>query len=90
MEIALGILLLIGVFTLGAVTSDGPDHDTHDTRTEIHGHAHHEPAVAASPLQKCQESGAATTYRDLTEPYVRPGVQNPTQTNDDESDGWDE
>ena len=87
MEIVLGILLLFGAFTLGAVTSDGPDHTT---QTETDGHAHHELAVAASPLQKCQVSGAAVTYRDLTEPYVRPGAHNPTQTNDDESDGWDE
>ena len=87
MEIVLGILLLFGAFTLGAVTSDGPDHAT---RTEIDGRAHHEPDVAASPLQICQASRVAVTYRDLTEPYVRPGVQNPTRTNDDESDGWDE
>ena len=87
MEIVLGILLLFGAFTLGAVTSDGPDHAT---QTETDGHAHQEPAVAAPSLQKCQARGAVVTYRDLTEPYVRPGSQNPTQTNDDESDGWDE
>jgi hypothetical protein len=90
MEIVLGILLLFGAFTLGAVTSDGSDHDTRATRTEIDGHAHHELAVAASPLQICQASGAAVTYRDLTETYVRAGVQNQTPSNDDESDGWDE
>ena len=90
MEIVLGILLLFGAFTLGAVTSDGPDHDTNATRTEINGHAQHEPAVAASPLQKCQASRAGVTYRDLTVSYVQPAVQQPTQTNDDESDSWDE
>ena len=87
MEIVLGILLLFGAFTLGAVTSDGPDHAT---RTEIDSHAQHEAAVATSPLQKCQASRAGVTYRDLTVSYVQPAVQQPTQTNDDESDGWDE
>ena len=88
MEIVLGILLLFGAFTLGAVTSGGDDSNTSTARAETDAYDDHE--QAASPLQQCQTSGSAVTYRDLTVPYARPGDENPTQTHDDESDGWDD
>ena len=88
MEIVLGILLLFGAFTLGAVTSGSDDDDTDTAQIETDAYGYHE--HAASPLQQCQTSGSAVTYRDLTVPYARPGDENPTQTHDDESDGWDD
>ena len=88
MEIVLGILLLFGAFTLGAVTSGGDDNNASTTHIETDAHGEHE--QAALPLQKCQASGSAVTYRDLTVPYARPADQNPPQTRDDESDGWDD
>ena len=88
MEIVLGILLLFGAFTLGAVTSGSDDNNTSTTKIEIDAYDNHE--LAAVPLKKCQASGSAVTYQDLTVPYARPGGQNLTQTHDDESDGWDD
>ena len=35
MEIILGILLLFGAFTLGTVSSDSTDRETHTTKTEF-------------------------------------------------------
>ena len=87
MEIVLGILLLFGAFTLGAVTS-GSDNNNSST-IQIETDARGDQQVTA-PLKKCQASGSAVTYRDLTVPYLRPGNQDPTQTHDDESDGWDD
>jgi hypothetical protein len=89
MEIVLGILLLFGAFTLGAVTSDSTDHETHTTRIESDEAGQHSQTVTASTLQKCQASGSGRHYRDLTVPIAQPVVQLPTQT-DDEDDNWDE
>ena len=88
MEIVLGILLLFGAFTLGAVTSGGDDSNTSTTQIETDASGDHE--QAAVPLRKCQASGSVVTYRDLTVPYARPGDRHTTQTHDDESDGWDD
>ena len=88
MEIVLGIFLLFGAFTLGAVTSDSTDHETHTTRIESEA-GQHSQIVTASTLQKCQASGSGRHYRDLTVPIAQPVVQLPTQT-DDEDDNWDE
>ena len=90
MEIILGILLLFGAFTLGAVSSDSTDRETHTTKMESDGTTQQAQAVAVGSLQKCQPSESAVTYRDLTVPYAQPGDQDPTQTHDDESDGWDD
>ena len=90
MEIVLGILLLFGAFTLGTVTSDTVDHDTLTARIETDSPGHHEQAVAASPLQNCQASGSAKTYRDLTVPYARPVEQKPVPASDCEVDCWDD
>ena len=89
MEIVLGILLLFGAFTLGAVTSDSTDHETRTTRIESDEVGQHSPAVTASALQKCQASRSGRHYRDLTVPIAQPVVQLPTQI-DDEDDNWDE
>jgi len=89
MEIVLGILLLFGAFTLGAVTSDSTDHETHTTRIESDEAGQHSQTVTAITLQKCQASGAGRHYRDLTVPIAQPVVQQPAQT-DDEDDNWDE
>ena len=88
MEIVLGILLLFGAFTLGAVTSDSTDHETRTTCIESDEAGQHSPAVTASTLQKCQASGSSRHYRDLTVPIAQPVVQLPTQTDDDEDDNW--
>ena len=88
MEIVLGILLLFGAFTLGAVTSGGDYSNTSTARAETDAYDDHE--QAAAPLKKCQASGSVVTYRDLTVPYARPGDQNSTQTHDDVSDSWDD
>lgn len=90
MEIVLGILLLFGAFTLGAVTSDSTDHEARTTRIESDEACQHSPAVIASALQKCQASGSSRHYRDLTVPIAQPVVQLPTQTDDDEDDNWHE
>ena len=90
MEIALGILLLIGAFTLGAVTSDGAGDATPATQIEAKAPNHYVQTVAASSLQKCQASGAAKTYRDLTVSYVRPNDQKPMPADDCEGGCWDE
>jgi len=90
MEIVFGILLLFGAFTLGAVSSDSTDHETHATHMESDGITHPMQAVAASSLQKCQPSESARHYRDLTVPIVQPSAQQPTQTDDIEANGWDE
>jgi hypothetical protein len=89
MEIILGIFLLFGAFTLGAVTSDSTDHETHTTRIESDEAGQHSQTVTASTLQKCQASGSGRHYRDLTVPIAQPVVQLPTQI-DDEDDNWDE
>ena len=90
MEIVLGILLLFGAFTLGAVTSGNVGSDTDTAQIETEAYGHHEQAVTASPLQQCQANGSAVTYRDLTVPYVRPGDQKSTSAGDCEVDCWDE
>ena len=93
MEIVLGILLLFGAFTLGAVTSGNDDNDTNTAQIEIDAYGHHEQAVAASPLQECQASGSAVTYRDLTIPYIQHiqrSDQKSTLAGDCEVDCWDE
>ncbi len=90
MEIVLGLLLLFGAFTLGAVTSDSTDHETHTTRIESDEAGQHTQTVTTSTLQKCQASGSGRHYRDLTVPIAQPVVQQPTQTDDDEDDNWDE
>jgi hypothetical protein len=89
MEIILGIFLLFGAFTLGAVTSDSTDHETHTTRIESDEAGQHSQTITASTLQKCQASGSGRHYRDLTVPIAQPVVQLPTQI-DDEDDNWDE
>ena len=89
MEIVLGILLLFGAFTLGTITSDSTDHETHTTRIESDEAGQHSQAVTASTLQKCQASRSGRHYRDLTVPIAQPVIQQPTQT-DDEDDNWDE
>ena len=89
MEIVLGILLLFGAFTLGTITSDSTDHETHTTRIESDEACMHSQTVIASTLQKCQASGSGRHYRDLTVPIAQPVVQLPAQT-DDEDDNWDE
>ena len=88
MEIVLGILLLFGAFTLGAVTSGTDDNNSFTARSDTSTYGDHEQAVATP--KKCQASGSVVTYRDLTVPYAQPVDQNPTQTHDDESDGWDD
>ena len=90
MEIILGILLFFGAFTLGAVSSDSNDHETHTTHIESDGATIQAQTVAASSLQKCQSSESVRHYRDLTIPIMKPAVQQPTQINDDKDDGWDE
>ena len=90
MEIVLGLLLLFGAFTLGAVTSDSTDHETPHTHIESDEAGQHTQTVTASTLQKCQASGSGRHYRDLTDPIAQPVVQQPTQTDDDEDDNWDE
>ena len=89
MEIVLGIFLLFGAFTLGTVTSDNTDHETHATRIESDEAGQHSQTVTASTLQKCQANGSGRHYRDLTVPLAQPVVQQSTQT-DDEDDNWDE
>ena len=90
MEIVLGILLLFGAFTLGAVTSDSTDHETCTTRIESDEAGQYSPAVTASTLQKCQSSRSGRHYRDLTVPIAQPVVQQPTPTDNDEDDNWHE
>jgi hypothetical protein len=90
MEIILGILLLFGAFTLGAVSSDSTDRETHTTKMESDGATHQAQAVAAGSLQKCQPSESASHYRNLTVPYAQPVDQQPAQTDDIEDNGWDE
>jgi len=89
MEIVLGILLFFGAFTLGAVSSDSNDHETHTTHIESDGATIQAQTVAASSLQKCQSSESVRHYRDLTVPIMKP-VQQMTQTDEDEDFGWDE
>ena len=91
MEIVLGILLLFGAFTLGAVTSGSDDNDTDTAQIETDVYGHHEQAVA--PLQECQASGSAVTYRDLTIPYIQHiqrSDQKTTSAGDCEVNCWDE
>ena len=90
MEIILGILLLFGAFTLGTVSSDSTDRETHTTQMEPDGTTQQAQAVAVGSLQKCQAIGSAVIYRDLTVPYVRPGDQKSTSDGDCEVDCWDE
>jgi hypothetical protein len=90
MEIVFGILLLFGAFTLGAVSSDSTDHETHATHMESDGTTHQVQAVAASSLQKCQAGKSVRHYRDLTVPIVQPSAQQPTQVDGIEDNGWDE
>ena len=90
MEIVLGILLLFGAFTLGAVSSDSTDREADTTQIESAGTAQQAQAIAASSLQKCQSSEATRHYRDLTISSAQPVIQQPTHTEDDEDDGWDE
>ena len=89
MEIALGILLLIGAFTLGAVTSDGADDDTRTAKIENDIPSHYAQIVAATSLQKCNASGAKS-YRDLTVPYARLDDQKTMPADDCEDGCWDE
>ena len=89
MEIVLGLLLLFGAFTLGTVTYDSTDHETHTAHIESDEAGQHSQTVTASTLQKCQASGSGRHYRDLTVPIAQPVVQQPTQI-DDEDDNWDE
>ena len=88
MEIVLGILLLFGAFTLGAVTSGSDDNDIDTAQIVTDAYGDHE--QAAAPLKKCQTIGSAVIYRDLTVPYVRPGDQKSTSDGDCEVDCWDE
>jgi hypothetical protein len=90
MEIVLGILLLFGAFTLGAVSSDTTDHETHTTHMQSDGATLQAQTVAASSMQKCQQGGSVRNYRDLTVPIAKPAVQQPKSTDDDENFGWDE
>ena len=90
MEIVFGILLLFGAFTLGTAVSDSTDHEIHTTQSESDGATHQVQAVAASSLQKCQQSGSARHYRDLTVPIVQPSAQDRTQADDIEDNSWDE
>jgi hypothetical protein len=90
MEIVLGIFLLFGAFTLGAVSSDGTDHETHTTQMESAGAVQQTQIVAASSLQNCQASESVRHYRDLTVPLVQPAAQQPKSADDDEGFGWDE
>ena len=90
MEIVFGILLLFGAFTLGTAVSDSTDHETHATHMEPDSATYQMPANAARSLQKCQASGSARHYRDLTVPIVQPSAQQPTQVEDIEDNGWDE
>ena len=90
MEIVLGIFLLFSAFTLGTVTSDSTDHETHTTRIESDEAGQHSQTVTASTLQKCQASGAGRHYRDLTVPIVQPPAQQPSHIDDTEDNGWDE
>jgi hypothetical protein len=90
MEIVFGILLLFGAFTLGTAASDGTDHENHTTHMESAVTAHQTQAAAASSLQSCQASESTRHYRDLTISIAQPVIQQPTYTEDDEDDGWDE
>ena len=88
MEIVLGILLLFGAFTLGAVTSDSTDHDTRAAQIVTDGLGYH--TQSTSPLQTCQVSRSAKTYRDLTVPYAQPVDQRRVPASDCEVDCWDD
>jgi len=90
MEIILGILLLFGAFTLGTVSSDSTDHETHTTHIDSDGTTQQAQVVAASSLQKCQQASPVRHYRDLTVPIMKPAVQQSKSTDDDEEFGWDE
>jgi hypothetical protein len=90
MEIILGILLLFGAFTLGTVSSDSTDRETHTTKMEFDGTTQQAQAVAVGSLQKCQPSESASHYRNLTVPYTQPVAQRPAQTDGIEESGWDE
>jgi|GEM_PF-6627515 len=90
MEIVLGILLLFGAFTLGTVSSDSSDHETHTTQMESDSAANQAQAIDASSLQKCQAGVSVRHYRDLTVPMMKPAVQQPKSTDDDKDFGWDE
>ena len=90
MEIVLGILLLFGAFTLGTVSSDSTDPETNTTHIESASTEHQAQAVAASALQNCQSGESIRHYRDLTISIAQPAIQQPTHTEDDEDDGWDE
>ena len=90
MEIILGILLLFGAFTLGAVSSDSADHETHIAHMESDGATNQTQAIGTSSLQKCQSSESVRHYRDLTVPIAKPAVQQPKSTDDDEDFSWDE
>ena len=90
MEIILGILLLFGAFTLGTVSSDNTDHETHIAHMESDGATLQAQTVAGSSLEKCQQGGSVRHYRNLTVPIAKPAVQQPKSTDDDENFGWDE
>jgi len=90
MEIVLGILLLFGAFTLGAVSSDSTDHETHIAHMESDGVTRQTQAVGTSSLQKCQQGGSVRHYRDLTVPIAKPAAQQSKSIDDDENFGWDE
>jgi hypothetical protein len=90
MEIILGILLLFGAFTLGTVSSDSTDREADTTQIESAGTAQQAQTIAASSLQNCQPSDSVRHYRDLTVPITQPAIQQPTHTEDDEDDSWDE
>lgn len=92
MEIVLGILLLFGAFTLGTVSSDSTDPETHTTHIDSDGTTQQAQVVAASSMQQCQPDVSVRHYRDLTVPIMKPAVQQPKSTDDDgdKDFGWDE
>lgn len=97
MEIVLGILLLFGAFTLGSVTSDNSEPETHTVQSESVTTDHAGRQINESDdRQKCPKGGSELPYRDLLVPATQLTVPMPSLPDDtNESDGeaefsWDE
>ncbi len=86
MEIVLAILLLFGGFTLGSITADKGDDESHSTIAlpNVDGVLNSYPATQAMHQvdpTRCH-SDRATIYRDLTVPYRGQTGQPTSQASD--------
>ena len=90
MEIVLGVLLLFGAFTLGTVSSDPNDHDTHTAQHDSAASDHHEQSTEATLFPICP-TGTARYFRDLTVPLAPPERPSPKATQENKvDDDWKE